>query len=163
MNTMTDKDQLQTQGAGVVGVSHVHESAHLHVTGAATYIDDIAELAGTLHMAIGMSPVAHGKIRKLSLDVIRAMPGVVDVYSAEAVPGLNDVGAIVKDDPVLTNDLVQYLGQPVYAVVAETREAARRAAAMAKRRASVNLPCSSMVLSTVARRSSSSLREPSRT
>ena len=132
MNTMTDKDQLQTQGAGVVGVSHVHESAHLHVTGAATYIDDIAELAGTLHMAIGMSPVAHGKIRKLSLDVIRAMPGVVDVYSAEAVPGLNDVGAIVKDDPVLTNDLVQYLGQPVYAVVAETREAARRAAAMAK-------------------------------
>lgn len=132
MNTMTDKDQLQTQGAGVVGVSHVHESAHLHVTGAATYIDDIAELAGTLHMAIGMSPVAHGKIRKLSLDVIRAMPGVVDCYSAEAVPGLNDVGAIVKDDPVLTNDLVQYLGQPVYAVVAETREAARRAAAMAK-------------------------------
>lgn len=45
MNTMTDKDQLQTQGAGVVGVSHVRESAHLHVTGAATYIDDITELA----------------------------------------------------------------------------------------------------------------------
>ena len=132
MNTMAEKDQVQTQGAGVVGVSHVHESAHLHVTGAATYIDDIPELAGTLHMAIGMSPVAHGKIRKLSLDVIRAMPGVVDVYSAEAVPGLNDVGAIVKDDPVLTNDLVQYIGQPVFAVVAETREAARRAAAMAK-------------------------------
>ena len=132
MNTMAEKDQVQTQGAGVVGVSHIHESAHLHVTGAATYIDDIPELAGTLHMAIGMSPVAHGKIRKLSLDVIRAMPGVVDVYSAEAVPGLNDVGAIVKDDPVLTNDLVQYIGQPVFAVVAETREAARRAAAMAK-------------------------------
>ena len=136
MNTITDKDQLQTQlqtqGAGVVGLSHIHESAHLHVTGAATYIDDISELAGTLHMAIGMSPVAHGKIRKLSLDVIRAMPGVVDVFSAEAVPGLNDVGAIIKDDPVLTNDLVQYIGQPVFAVVAETREAARRAAAMAK-------------------------------
>lgn len=128
--TMTEKDQVQD--AGVVGVSHTHESAYLHVTGKATYTDDIPEIAGTLHMAIGMSPVAHGNIRKLSLDVIRAMPGVVDVFSAEGIPGVNDVGAIIHDDPVLTNDLVQYIGQPVFAVVAETRDAARRVAAMAK-------------------------------
>ena len=128
--TMTEKDQVQD--AGVVGVSHTHESAYLHVTGKATYTDDIPEIAGTLHMAIGMSPVAHGNIRELSLDVIRAMPGVVDVFSAEGIPGVNDVGAIIHDDPVLTNDLVQYIGQPVFAVVAETRDAARRVAAMAK-------------------------------
>src|SRR5450830_535698 len=60
-----------------VGISRPHESAHLHVAGEATYIDDIPELTGTLHCALGLSPVAAGRVTALSLDVIRAMPGVV--------------------------------------------------------------------------------------
>jgi xanthine dehydrogenase large subunit len=128
----------------VVGVGYPHESAHLHVAGAAPYTDDLPELAGTLHVALGLSPVAHGVIEALDLDRIRALPGVVDVFTAEHIPGLNDCGAIVKDDPILAGTpskagpvgpigaTLRYLGQPVFAVVARTRDLARRAAARAK-------------------------------
>jgi xanthine dehydrogenase large subunit len=128
----TRRAEDPTQGAARIGVARPHESAHLHVAGEATYIDDIPELAGTLHAALGLSPVAHGRIRTLSLDAIRALPGVVDVFTANDIPGANDCGPIVHDDPILADGTVQYLGQPVFAVIAETREAARRAAAMAR-------------------------------
>ena len=118
--------------AGVVGKSRPHESAHLHVAGSATYIDDIAEVAGTLHAALGLSPLAHGRLRDMQLDRIRALPGVVAVLSHADIPGPNECGAIVCDDPILAEGEVRFLGQPVFAVIATSREAARRAAARAK-------------------------------
>ena len=122
--------------AGAVGRSQAHESAHLHVAGSAPYTDDIPELAGTLHAALGLSPVAHGVIESLDLDPIRRMPGVVDVFTARDIPGDNQCGALVQDDPILAGeagDTLRYRGQPVFAVIATTRDAARRAAAMAGR------------------------------
>ena len=121
----------QRDGARV-GVSRPHESAHLHVAGEAAYIDDLPELAGTLHCALGLSAVAHGRLAGMSLDKIRALPGVVAVLSAADIPGPNDCGSIVHDDPILAEGEVRYVGQPVFAVIAETRDAARRAAARAK-------------------------------
>ena len=115
-----------------VGTSRAHESAHLHVAGAATYIDDIPELAGTLHCALGLSPVAHGRLRAMDLERIRALPGVVDVFAADAIPGHNDCGPIVHDDPILADGELRHVGQPVFAVVARTRGDARRAAAKAR-------------------------------
>src|SRR5689334_958708 len=115
-----------------VGISRPHESAHLHVAGEATYIDDIPELAGTLHCALGLSPVASGTLSAMALQKIRALPGVVDVLSARDIPGNNDCGSIIHDDPILCDGEVRYLGQPVFAVLASTRDAARRAAAKAK-------------------------------
>jgi xanthine dehydrogenase large subunit len=116
-----------------VGVPHPHESAHLHVAGAATYVDDMPELAGTLHAAFGLSPVAHGRLKSVDLDAVRAQPGVVDAFAADAIPGRNDCGPIVHDDPILADGTVQFLGQPVFLVLAHTRDAARRAAAQAKK------------------------------
>ncbi|HEU5293332.1 MAG TPA: xanthine dehydrogenase molybdopterin binding subunit [Burkholderiaceae bacterium] len=115
-----------------VGVPSPHESAHLHVAGGATYVDDMPELAGTLHAALGLSPLAHGRLAEPSLASIAALPGVVDVFSARDIPGRNECGPIVHDDPILADGIVQYLGQPVFVVLADTREAARRAAAQAK-------------------------------
>jgi xanthine dehydrogenase large subunit len=123
------------QAAAALGTSHPHESAHLHVAGAAPYTDDLPELAGTLHAALGLSPLAHGVITALDLDRIRALPGVVDVFSAADIPGRNDCGSLVQDEPILAGEVgatLRYLGQPVFAVVARTRDAARRAAAHAK-------------------------------
>ena len=117
--------------AGGEGV--IHESAHLHVSGTATYVDDIPELAGTLHAALGLSPVAHGMLKSVDLAPLRALPGVVDVITAADIPGPNDCGPIVHDDPVLAAGHVHYVGQPVFAVIASTRDAARRAAALAAR------------------------------
>ncbi|OJW87173.1 MAG: xanthine dehydrogenase molybdopterin binding subunit [Alicycliphilus sp. 69-12] len=121
------------QAGARVGVSQAHESAVLHVSGSATYTDDIPELAGTLHCAMGLSPVAAGRLLGMDLDAVRAMPGVVRVFTAEDIPGANDWGSIVHDDPILCDGEIRYLGQPVFAVVAQTREQARRAAALAKK------------------------------
>jgi xanthine dehydrogenase large subunit len=114
-----------------VGASRPHESAHLHVAGAAPYIDDLPELQGTLHAALGLSPVAHGTLRGIDLARLRAQPGVVAVLTAADIPGPNDCGPIVHDDPILADGTVHYRGQPVFAVVADSRDAARRAAALA--------------------------------
>ncbi len=124
--------QVAIAAGAVVGVARPHESAHLHVQGSAPYIDDLPELAGTLHAALGLSPIAHGRVVSMSLDAVRAMPGVVVVLTAEDIPGPNDCGPVMHDDPILADGFVQYVGQPVFAVIATTRDAARRAAALAK-------------------------------
>jgi xanthine dehydrogenase small subunit len=109
-----------------------HESAHLQVAGGAPYVDDLPELAGTLHAALGLSPVAHGRLVAVDRERIAALPGVVAVLVAADIPGPNDCGPVVHDDPILADGVVHYLGQPVFAVIAATRELARRAAAEAK-------------------------------
>ena len=118
--------------SAVAGLSLPHESAHLHVAGAAPYVDDLPELAGTLHAALGLSPVAHGSVGAIDRERIAALPGVVAVLVAADIPGANDCGPVIHDDPILADGVVHYLGQPVFAVIAETREQARRAAAQAK-------------------------------
>ncbi|MBC7726728.1 MAG: xanthine dehydrogenase molybdopterin binding subunit, partial [Microbacteriaceae bacterium] len=118
-----------------IGVSRPHESAHLHVAGAAPYIDDLPETAGTLHAALGLPPVAHGTLRGINLATLRAQPGVVAVLTAADIPGPNDCGPIIHDDPILAvlgqAGTLHHVGQPVFAVIATSREAARRAAALA--------------------------------
>ena len=120
------------QAGARVGISRPHESAHLHVAGEAAYIDDLPELAGTLHCALGLSPIAHGRLLGMDLDALRQTPGVVAVLTAADIPGSNDCGSIVHDDPILCDGEIRYLGQPVFAVIAATRDIARRAAARAK-------------------------------
>lgn len=113
------------------GTAVPHESAALHVAGEATYVDDIPELAGTCFIALGLSDQAHADIKALDLDAVRAAPGVVAVITAADIPGANDCGPIVADDPILADGLVQYVGQPVFAVVADSQTAARKAARLA--------------------------------
>ena len=115
-----------------VGVSRSHESAHLHVSGEASYVDDIAEAQGTLHAALGLSPLAHGRLLAIDIALIKRQPGVVAVLTAADIPGENNCGPLLHDDPILAADTLAYLGQPVFAVIATNRELARRAAALAK-------------------------------
>ncbi|MBE7185813.1 MAG: xanthine dehydrogenase molybdopterin binding subunit [Methylobacterium mesophilicum] len=113
---------------GGVSTDQRHESAHKHVAGTAVYIDDIPEPAGTLHGCLGLSTVAHGRIRAMDLSAVRAAPGVVAVLAAADVPGENDISPTGRhDEPILTDGLVQFFGQPVFCVIAETRDQARRA------------------------------------
>ena len=119
-----------TAWAGV-GVSRPHESAALHVLGQATYTDDIPELQGTLHAALGLSSKAHAKLGAVDLAPVHASPGVVAVFTVADIPGTNDCGPIIHDDPILADGLVMYVGQPIFLVVADTHDNARRAARLA--------------------------------
>ena len=109
-----------------------HESAHLHVSGRALYADDIPLPANTLHGAFGMSSIAHGWIRAMDLGAVLELPGVVAVALAADVPGENNYGSAVHDDPIFAPDLVQYAGQPLFAVAADTYTTARKAARRAR-------------------------------
>lgn len=118
--------------ASEAGRARAHESAQLHVRGQACFTDDIAELAGTLHAALGWSMRAHARIVALDLAPVKASRGVVAVLCAQDIPGLNDCGPIIHDDPILADGVVHYWGQPIFIVVADSHEAARRAARLAK-------------------------------
>jgi xanthine dehydrogenase large subunit len=117
-----------------MSVSHPlpHDSAALHVTGAARYVDDLPLPANALHLAFGQSSVAHGKILSVDLDAVRSAPGVVAVLVADDLPFANDVSPSVHDEPLLAVDRVHYVGQPVFLVVAESHLAARKAARLGK-------------------------------
>ena len=108
-----------------------HESAHLHVSGEAIYVDDIPELSGTLYAALGLSTCAHARITSIDLSAVQAAPGVVAVLTARDIPGRNDCGPIIHDDPIFADGVVHYIGQPMFAVIAESVNAARRAARLA--------------------------------
>ena len=116
------------------GTDVIHESAHLHVTGGATFTDDMPELAGTLYAAIIKSPVAHGELIDdgIDRDAILKAHGVVAVYTAKDIPGENNCGPIVHDDPFLAVGKVEFLGQAVAVVVARDMLYAREAAHNAK-------------------------------
>ncbi|MBO6718852.1 MAG: xanthine dehydrogenase molybdopterin binding subunit [Rhizobiaceae bacterium] len=119
--------------SGGVATDRQHDSAHKHVTGEAIYIDDMPDLAGTLHGCLGLSTVAHGTIKSMDMSAVKAAPGVVTVLTASDVPGENDISPTgLHDEPVLADGQVQFFGQPIFCVIAETREAARRACKLAK-------------------------------
>ncbi|MEM8548627.1 MAG: molybdopterin cofactor-binding domain-containing protein, partial [Pseudomonadota bacterium] len=128
MSTSTDADKPE----GHVGAAIAHDSARLHVTGHALYTDDLPEPRNLLHAAFGTSPVAHGDIRSLNLAPVRAAPGVVAVLTAADIRGENNYGAVQKDDPILTPSRVENCGQPVFLLLAETVNAARKAARLAQ-------------------------------
>jgi xanthine dehydrogenase large subunit len=114
------------------GNSTTHDSAARHVAGTATYIDDIREPEGTVHLAPGFAPKAtRGRIAKCDLQAVRNYPGIITVLTAADIPGVNDCSPGAGDDPVLAQTHITFHGQPIFCVVAETREAARRAARFA--------------------------------
>lgn len=107
-----------------VGAPVPHDSALAHCTGAARFVDDLPEPPGLLHAALVLSPVAHG-----TLGAIAASPGVLVVTAAD-IPGANDVSPSGKgDEPLFATGTIRHHGQPIAMVLAETRDAALRAAA----------------------------------
>ena len=110
------------------GQSTFHESARAQVVGAATYVDDIPEIKGTLYAAPILSTVAHGKLLGVDQQAALAMPGVVDVVLAADIPGDAMLAAFAQDEPVFATDAVQHIGQVIGLVVAKSVMQARRAA-----------------------------------
>ena len=111
-----------------VGKSLPHDTAPLHVSGEARYIDDIPVPANCLHLAFGLSTVAHGDITAINLDAVRSADGVVDVLLAADLKHNCDVSPAAGDEPLLADGCVHYIGQAVFLVVATSHLAARKAA-----------------------------------
>jgi len=110
-----------------VGEPVKHESAHLHVTGRAMYCDDIPVPANTLHAAFGVSRIPHAQIRSMDFSDVSGSPGFVALALASDIPGENISGAVQHDDPIFADRLIEYAGQPLFAVAATSHLAARKA------------------------------------
>ena len=113
---------------GPVGKSHPHDTGPLHVNGKARYIDDIPTPANCLHLAFGISTVAHGDITAINLEAVRAADGVVAVLVADDLQHDCDVSPAAHDEPLLATGTVHYIGQAIFLVVATSHLAARKAA-----------------------------------
>ena len=109
-----------------------HDSAHKHVSGEAVYIDDMVEPDGLAHAYLGLSEVAHGEISKLDLKPVLEAPGVIGVLTLNDIPGHNDISPTGKNDEPVFAAKVEFHGQPIFAVIADTRNNARHAARLAK-------------------------------
>lgn len=103
-----------------------------HTTGRSHYLDDIPVLKNTLYGVIFGSPSAHGKITNLDLSSALAVAGVRRILTHKEIPGKNDIGGIISDETLFAVDKVHYRCQPVALVVAETEQAARKAAKLIK-------------------------------
>lgn len=125
---MLNKADLETNQKidGGMGDAKPHDSAHLHVSGEATYTDDVLEPQGCLHAYALKSPHAHAKIKKLDVSACH-IPGVHAVMMAKDIPGVNDAAPVFPGDPVYADGVVLYAGQCVMAVAAESMEIAHKA------------------------------------
>jgi xanthine dehydrogenase large subunit len=132
---MDDRVPVRTGVEGIAGGVHdavAHDSARKHVSGEAVYIDDIIEPAGLLHLYPVPSTRAHARLTRLDVSPVRGAPGVALVLTAADIPGTNDISPIGKgDDPIFATDLIEFHGQVLFAVAAETIEQARAAAKLA--------------------------------
>lgn len=122
---------VDSSGQRQAGSSSFHESAEKHVTGKALYIDDLKTPADALHVALGLSPVAHGTLTHLDLEAVRTAPGVVDVITFHDVPGHTDIGPVFPGDPIFVEREISYSGQCLFAVAATSLSAARHAMLLA--------------------------------
>lgn len=122
------KDKKLTAGSSEIGKATPHESAQLHLKGKALYIDDIVAPQGCLHAYVGMANVACGVLNSQDLSAVADANGVVDIITAADIPGHVDIGPVFAGDPLLVESTISYFGQPLFAVAANSREAARRAA-----------------------------------
>lgn len=102
--------------------------APAHVRGESVYLDDIPPIQGTLYACVRDAPIAHGRIR--SIDLIDALrePGVKRIILAGDLPGENQIGGLIPDEPLLAETEVHFAGMPIAIVVADSDAAARSAA-----------------------------------
>lgn len=115
-----------------VGKSHKHDNARQHVRGSSIYIDDKRELQGTLHVAPGYAAETCGVIKSIDLSEVESSAGVVCVLTAKDIPAINDCSPAMGDDPIFAENEIGFHGQVIFAVVAKTRDQARRATKKAK-------------------------------
>jgi len=107
--------------------SPAHESAIRHVTGKSVYVDDIPVNGLLLHGHVVFSPHAHARVVNIDTTKARALPGVFAVLTARDIPGENQLGPVVHDEPCLAEGTVHCIGQAVVIIAAKDESTAREA------------------------------------
>ena len=127
MDTAKNIKELQSPppAGGDLGGHNIDAAGH--VTGRSVYVDDIPVMEGVLFVKVFDSPVAHGKIKSIDFATAEQMEGIVKIFSYKDIPGENQIGGIIADEPFLADHEVHFRGQPVLLIVAENEDAAEEA------------------------------------
>lgn len=107
-----------------------NQDAILHVRGESRFVADEPLPTNTAFAVVVPSPVAHGRVLALETRTAALADGVLAVLTHLEIPGRNQIGSMIEDEPLLAVDTVHYHGQPLALVIATSEEAARRAARM---------------------------------
>ena len=118
---------LKLENSKLFGKQLPHDSAVGHVTGEALFVDDITPAKNELIVDFISSPVAHGKIKSLNSMELAQQDGISGVFTHSDIPGENHYGPVVQDEPILVEETVQYVGQPIAIIAGESHEAIRKA------------------------------------
>lgn len=105
-----------------------HDSASKHVSGESVYIDDMLVNEQLLHGHILYSPHAHARIKSIDTSAAKKLPGVYAVLTAKDIPGHNQMGPVIHDEPCLAEKEVLCVGHAIVLIAAENEELARAAA-----------------------------------
>ncbi|WP_224742447.1 xanthine dehydrogenase molybdopterin binding subunit [Olleya marilimosa] len=101
--------------------------SYTHVRGESLYVDDVNIRQGTFHAVVFDSPKAHGKIKSIDYSKAEALEGVQRIFTYKDVPGENEIGGIIPDEPLFAEDEVHFWGMPIALIVAESEFIARKA------------------------------------
>ncbi|KAM4627024.1 aldehyde oxidase-like isoform 1-T1 [Discoglossus pictus] len=112
-----------------VGRPIVHKSGLKHATGEAVYCDDMPSVDGELYLYFVTSPRAHAKIVSIDVSEALAQPGVADVIQVDDIPGANERVLEEGEELLLARGKVIAVGQIVCAVLADSPDRAKKAAA----------------------------------
>lgn len=106
-----------------IGKNLPHDSAAGHVSGESIYIDDIAPVRGELLVDFFYAPVSHARVKNIDLSEAAQVQGIAALFTAKDLPGQNLFGPIIKDEILLVEDLIEFMGQPLVVVAGETQAA----------------------------------------
>lgn len=112
---------------GQVGTSPIHVSGKDHVTGRSQFIDDIPKPRNILYVKVLVSPVAKGNIKRLTCERAKQIKGVCGIFTAKDIPGENQIGGIIPDEVCLADSHVQFVGEPIAVIAADSLEIAEEA------------------------------------
>jgi len=104
--------------------------SYSHLRGESLYIDDINPEQGCLYGLVFDAPVAHAKITDLDIAKAEELEGIVKIFTHKDIPGDNQIGGIIPDEPLLAESNIHFWGQPIAFIVAESEAIAKKARAL---------------------------------
>ncbi|MFD1160805.1 MULTISPECIES: xanthine dehydrogenase molybdopterin binding subunit [Hwangdonia] len=129
-NTILDFKKSQVETALKQSIKNL--DSYTHLRGESLYVDDVNIRQGTFHAVVFDSPKAHGKIKHVDYSKAEALEGVERIFTYKDIPGKNQIGGIIPDEPLFAENEVHFCGMPIALIVAETEFIARQARELIK-------------------------------
>lgn len=127
-NNQLDAKKIEVFDALKKSVKNI--DSNTHVRGESIYVDDLNVRQGTFFAVVFDAPVAHGKIKSVNYSKAEAVEGVERIFTYKDIPGENQIGGIIPDEPLFANKEIHFWGMPIALIVADSEFIARKARAL---------------------------------